>query len=67
MIAEFDRVQLLIDVPDLGLKREAVGTVLMVHTHPSVAYEVEFMEAEGHTFAVQPHEIELYCPTSVVR
>ncbi|WP_291837812.1 DUF4926 domain-containing protein [Brevundimonas sp.] len=58
MFVEFDAVRLLIDVPELGLKRGMVGTVLMIHTGPSLAYEVEFMEAEGDTFAVQPNDIE---------
>lgn len=43
MIAELGGVRLLVDLPDHGLKRGAVGTVLMIHTSPSLAYEVEFM------------------------
>jgi len=58
MIVEFDGVRLLVDLPDHGLKRGAVGTVLMIHTSPSLAYEVEFMEAEGDTFAIEPDKIE---------
>lgn len=63
MFVEFDAVRLLIDVPELGLERGMVGTVLMIHTDPSLAYEVEFLEAEGNTFAVQPTDIESVAAT----
>jgi hypothetical protein len=43
-------VALLKDIPDKGLVRGQVGTVVMLHT-PTVA-EVEFIDDRGHTYAL---------------
>lgn len=59
MIAELDCVRRLMDPPDRRLKRGMVGAILMIHTSPSLAYEVEFIEADGDTFAIEPHNIGL--------
>ena len=51
MIREHDRVVLLADVPESGLKAGDVGTV--VHVYPGgAAYEVELMTLTGETVAV---------------
>jgi hypothetical protein len=51
MIEEFERIVLLTDIPEHGLKRGDVGTVVMVHGGGE-AYEVEFMALDGDTVAV---------------
>jgi hypothetical protein len=57
MINELDIVRLTADMPHLGLQEGAIGTVLMVHTAPSLAYEVEFQGMDD-TVAVQPDCIQ---------
>ena len=36
-------------LPQLGLRRGAVGAVVLVHTRPRLAYEVEFVGEDGGT------------------
>ena len=50
MIKELDTVVLTEDLPDHGLKRGDLGTVVMLHGDQG--YEVEFMTLDGHTLAV---------------
>ncbi len=50
MIRELDSVVLACDLPEHGLKRGDVGTVVLVH--PGAGYEVEFMTLDGETLAV---------------
>jgi hypothetical protein len=50
MIQEHDTVVLTSDLPDHGLTRGDVGTVVMVHA--AGGYEVEFMTLDGETVAV---------------
>lgn len=51
MIHELDTVVLTHDVPEYGLKKGDVGAV--VHRYADrVAFEVEFVTAEGKTIAV---------------
>jgi hypothetical protein len=50
--ALYDVVALTSDVPDRGLVRGQVGTVVLVH-RPDV-YEVEFCDNDGHTYALLP-------------
>lgn len=50
MIREHDMVVLTCDLPEHGLKRGDVGTV--VHIHRDAAYGVEFMTLDGETVAV---------------
>jgi hypothetical protein len=50
MIRELDSVVLACDLPEHGLKRGDVGTVVLVHT--GAGYEVEFMTLDGETLAV---------------
>ncbi len=52
MIDELDLVALLIDLPDLGLVRGNVGTVVMVHGQQA-GFEVEFINAIGRTIGVE--------------
>lgn len=46
----FDVVALLVDLPDEGLVRGEVGTV--VELHHSDHYEVEFSDNQGRTYAM---------------
>jgi hypothetical protein len=39
--------------PDLGLPRGAVGTVVDVYTKPRLGYEVEFLDDQHRTIAVE--------------
>jgi hypothetical protein len=50
MIRELDSVVLACDLPEHGLKRGDVGTVVLVHA--GAGYEVEFMTLDGETLAV---------------
>jgi Domain of unknown function (DUF4926) len=65
MIGELDSVALLVDLPERGLHRGDIGTVVLLHG--SAGFEVEFMDQDGETIAVetlkqdqvraiQPHE-----------
>ena len=57
MLDELDTVRLIADMPEFGLKRGTVGAVLIIHTSPNLAYEVEF-EGMDETVAVGPDFIE---------
>ena len=50
LIQELDSVILTVDLPEHGLKKGDVGTVVLVHG--TVGYEVEFMTLSGETLAV---------------
>ena len=52
MIYESDLVALLIDLPATDLVRGDVGTVAMIHGDQK-GFEVEFVNAEGKTIAVE--------------
>jgi len=47
---ELDVVALIKDVPEHHLLRGHVGTV--VHAYSSDAFEVEFVNAQGHTYGL---------------
>lgn len=49
-IQELDRVVLTVDLPEYGLMRGDIGTVVLEHRIPG--YEVEFMTLGGRTVAV---------------
>jgi hypothetical protein len=51
MIHELERVVLTTDLPEHGLKRGDVGTVVLTH-RGSAGYEVEFVTLDGETIAV---------------
>lgn len=51
MIRELDDVILECDVPENGLARGDVGTVVLVHERGD-GYEVEFTALDGETIAV---------------
>jgi len=50
MIEELDNIVLATDLPEHGLKRGDIGTVVLVHDNGG--YEVEFMTLDGDTVAV---------------
>jgi hypothetical protein len=50
MIKELDTVVLTKDLPEHGLMRGDIGTVVLLHGHGG--YEVEFMALDGETIAV---------------
>lgn len=49
-IRELDVVALTVDVPEKGLRRGQVGTVVFVYS-PS-EYEIEFVDSQGRTYAL---------------
>jgi hypothetical protein len=50
MIDELETVALTIDLPEYGLNRNDIGTVVLLHGYKG--YEVEFMTLQGDTVAV---------------
>jgi hypothetical protein len=52
VLNELDLVTLQQDIPDRGLKRGDVGTVVFVHNEGR-GYEVEFVRADGKTLGVE--------------
>jgi hypothetical protein len=52
MIEELDVVALLIDRADLGLRKGQVGTVVSSYGEGK-AFEVEFVDDEGETYAIE--------------
>jgi hypothetical protein len=50
MIKELDSVVLATDLPEHGLSKGDLGTVVLLHG--DAGYEVEFMTLEGETLAV---------------
>jgi len=50
MIRELDTVVLTCDLPEHGLKRGDVGTVVLIHSRKG--YEVEFTTLDGENMAV---------------
>lgn len=51
-IRELDVVALTEDLPGVGLLRGQVGTVVLVHS--ADAFEVEFVDRDGRTYALEP-------------
>jgi hypothetical protein len=47
-----DVIALLVDIPDRGLRRGQVGTV--VESHGNDVFEVEFSDDNGRTYAMLP-------------
>lgn len=61
MLKENDVIKVNKDIQGTPIKKGQTGTIVMVHTHPSVAYEVEFLDSEGYTIGVatiKPEEIK---------
>ena len=58
---ELDVVKVLIDFPEEKIKKDETGTVVLTHSVPTEAYEVEFVNDDGSTkavFAILPSDIE---------
>ena len=51
MIKELDSIVLNADLPEYGLKRGDIGTVVLAHGEGK-GYEVEFVSLDGETMAV---------------
>lgn len=63
MIEELDRVVLTTNLPEYGLQRGDVGTVVLVHGGGE-GYEVEFVTLAGDTLAVASLHAEHVRPVS---
>lgn len=51
MIPELDRVILTTNIPEYGLEKGDMGTVVLVH-QGGKGYEVEFITLDGETVAI---------------
>lgn len=71
MIQELDLVALLTDRPSIGLRRGDVGTVVLIYGRSAGAggdlYEVEFINANGDTVAVETLNAEEVHPVDLGR
>jgi Domain of unknown function (DUF4926) len=68
MIKELDRVVLTVDLPEHGLLRGDIGTVVL--EHGSNGYEVEFVALDGETVAVvslSPSEVRAIGPREIAQ
>ncbi|MBU9847142.1 DUF4926 domain-containing protein [Rahnella ecdela] len=57
----YDVVVLVNDMPDKGLTRGMIGTIVDVYSTPSLAYEVEFCDQQGRTIvsiALAPERLQ---------
>ena len=53
-LAELEGVRLVVDLPEFGLRKGDIGTVVFVFEKPNLAYEVEFVDHRGRTRAQLP-------------
>lgn len=63
--AELDVVVLTEDLPNEGLTKGMVGTIIMIFQTPTLAYLVEFCDDEGRTIAMPallPAQVKDYQP-----
>jgi hypothetical protein len=63
----FDVVRLKEDLPQQGITKGMVGTIVALFETPEVAYEVEFANEQGETLcetALRPSQVELCQPVS---
>ena len=61
-LKELDGVSLTQDLPEFGIKKGMLGTIVHIYTRPELAYEVEFCDANGRTveqLALTPDQIAL--------
>ncbi|MSQ41239.1 MAG: DUF4926 domain-containing protein [Dehalococcoidia bacterium] len=66
MIQEMESVVLKVDLPEQGLRRGDVGTVVLVHS--GKGYEVEFMALDGETLAavsLTPAQVRSIAPREI--
>ncbi|EAN8505523.1 DUF4926 domain-containing protein [Salmonella enterica] len=68
--AELDVVVLGEDLPDEGLVKETVGTIVMVFDTPTLGYLVEFCDEEGRTIAMPvllPAQLKSYFTPDILK
>ncbi len=68
--AELDVVVLSEDLPNEGLVKGAVGTIVMVFDTPTLGYLVEFCDEEGRTMAMpalQPAQLKSYFTPGILK
>ncbi|EMD8240173.1 DUF4926 domain-containing protein [Salmonella enterica] len=69
-IAELDVVVLDEDLPDEGLAKGTVGTIVMVFDTPTLGYLVEFCDEEGRTIAMPallPAQLKSYFTPGILK
>ncbi|MEQ9859041.1 DUF4926 domain-containing protein [Pectobacterium versatile] len=47
----FDVISLKNDLPEKGLKKGMLGTIVHIYDDPSLAYDIEFCDDNGETLA----------------
>ena len=60
---ELEAAVLAVDLIEEGLTRGMIGAIVYIHEKPSEAYEVEFVDKDGHTTALltlTPAQLEPY-------
>lgn len=70
MLSIFNVITLMQDVPEEGLCKGMVGTVIDVFTEPVLAYEVEFCDTSGRTIgqsALLPEQLRLATDAEIQR
>ncbi|MEK7277722.1 MAG: DUF4926 domain-containing protein [Chloroflexota bacterium] len=58
-----------VNIPDKKILAGDLGTIVEVYTHPALAYEVEFVNADGSTRALitlAPDQIRRLAPADVL-
>ncbi|UAN17869.1 YrhA family protein [Enterobacter asburiae] len=68
--AELDVVVLNVDLPNEGLVKGAVGTIVMVFDTPTLGYLVEFCDEEGRTTAMPallPAQLKSYFTPGILK
>ena len=68
MIKELDTVVLTEDLPEHGLQRGDLGSVVLLHS--AGGYEVEFVTLDGQTVAVVslfPHQVRPVGPREIAQ
>ena len=64
-----DTIIVTINVPDQKILAGDIGTIVEVYTKPTLAYEVEFVNADGTTRALltlAPNQIRELAPNDVL-
>jgi hypothetical protein len=51
-LKELDGVKVAVDIPEMKLKKGAMGTIVHIHEKPNLAYMVEFSDKLGRTNAL---------------
>ncbi len=68
-LSMLDTVVATVDVPDQHVLSGDLGAIVEVHSKPSLAYEVEFVNPDGSTRALltlTPNQVRRLAPSDVI-